>query len=140
VKSYPPKKYPLVFFKATVYKLSLSLITFLCILLLVLGQDIELNPGPAQPPMNKGMSFVHLNVQSLYMTSISNHPRVKLDEIITTYVVNKAIDLICMSETWLNDQISNTVIEIPGYKEPFRKDRKDRIGGGVYVPTSPKIS
>jgi exonuclease III len=65
------------------------------------------------------------------MTSISNNPRVKLDEIITTFVINKAIDFICMSETWLHDQISNTLIEIPGYKEPFRKDRKDRVGGGV---------
>ena len=31
----------------------------------------------------------------------------------------------------MHDNIDSKLIEIPGYKEPFRKDRSDRRGGGV---------
>jgi hypothetical protein len=100
------------------------LATFLCKILLLLGMDIESNPGPV-----KGLSLVHMNIQSLYLTS--NHPRVKMDEIITTYVNEKEVDFICMSESWLHDGISDDLILLPGYDKPYRKDRKDRRGGGV---------
>ena len=91
--------------------------------------DIEVNPGPEDIP--KGFTLVHLNIQSLYMSSITNYQRIKLDEVISTFVVEKEIDLICMSETWLHDQIDDNQVEIPGYQRIFRKDRKDKRGGGV---------
>jgi hypothetical protein len=91
--------------------------------------DIEVNPGPTSP--TKGLSLIHMNIQSLYMSSIRSNPRVKLDEVISTYAVDKEVDIICMSETWLHDSIDNSLILIPGYKEPYRKDRNDRQGGGV---------
>jgi exonuclease III len=72
-----------------------------------------------------------MNMQSIYMASITNNPRVKIDEVISTFVVEKEVDFICMSETWLHDQIDSTKIKIPGYQKPFRKDRKDKRGGGV---------
>jgi hypothetical protein len=65
------------------------------------------------------------------MASITNYQRVKLDEIISTFAIEKEVDFICLSETWLHSQISDTQIDIPGYQEPFRKDRKDKRGGGV---------
>jgi hypothetical protein len=99
--------------------------------------DIEVNPGPE--PSKKGLSMVHMNIQSLYMASITNHKRVKIDEIISTFVVDKPTDIICLSETWLHDQISNKLIEIPGYHEPERNDRKDRQGGGVCAYISENI-
>jgi hypothetical protein len=102
---------------------------FLCTLLLIVGMDIELNPGPGVP--QKKFSLVHMNIQSLYMSSIRTNPRVKIDEIISTFVVNKEVDFICMSESWLHAQIDNKSIEFPGYKEPYRRDRNDRRGGGV---------
>ena len=80
---------------------SISLTLFLCLLLLIMGMDIEVNPGPANNL--KSLSMVHMNVQSLYMSSINNNPRVKLDEIITTFAISGEIDIITMSETWLHD-------------------------------------
>jgi hypothetical protein len=61
-----------------------------------------------------------MNVQSLYMSSVPNH-RVKLDEIISTFVVEKQIDIISMSESWLHDGIADKLIQLPGYGKPFRK-------------------
>jgi hypothetical protein len=94
--------------------------------------DVEVNPGPTF--QQKKLTMVHMNIQSLFMVSIKSNPRVKLDEIISTFVTDKDVDVLCMSETWLNSQITDKQIEIVGYSEPFRKDRTDRIGGG-FVPT-----
>jgi exonuclease III len=99
--------------------------------------DVEVNPGPE--PSKKGLSMVHMNIQSLYMSSITNHQRVKIDEVISTFVVDKPTDVICFSETWLHDQISNKLIGFPGYHEPLRNDRKDRQGGGVCAYISENI-
>jgi exonuclease III len=93
--------------------------------------DIELNPGPGVE--SKNLSVAHMNVCSLYMSSIKHNPRVKIDEIISTLVVDKDVDILCISESWLHDQIKDKDIEIPGYQTPLRKDRKDKRGGGVCV-------
>jgi exonuclease III len=116
---------------------SCSLIMFLCLLLLLRAMDVEVNPGPGTP--TKSFSLVHMNIQSLYMTSVPNYPRIKLDEVISTFVVDKEVDFICMSETWLHDNIKDTQIEIPGYQTPFRKDRTDKQGGGVIAYVTDNI-
>ena len=116
---------------------STSLSIFLCQLLLILSMDIEVNPGPN--PSHKGLSMVHMNIQSLYMASITNHQRVKIDEVISTFVADKPTDVITFSETWLHDQISDDNIKFPGYHEPIRKDRKDKRGGGVCAFISENI-
>ena len=108
---------------------SKSLALFLCLLLLIMGMDIEVNPGPGNP--TKGLSLVHLNIQSLYMSSIKSNPRVKLDEVYSTYAIDKDVDIICMSETWLHDNIDDDQIMLAGYQEPYRNDRPNRGGGGV---------
>jgi hypothetical protein len=100
--------------------------------------DIEVNPGPDHPL--KRLSMVHMNIQSLYMSSINNNPRVKLDEVITTFAIEKEVEVISMSETWLHDGINSKLIEIPGYKDPYRKDRKDKRGGGVCAYVSSNVS
>ena len=40
------------------------------------------------------------------------------------------LDIICLTETWLNDSISNYQILPTGYNI-FRRDREDRVGGGT---------
>lgn len=42
------------------------------------------------------------------------------------------VDIICVSETWLNDRIDSSIIAIDGYKI-VRNDRVGRIGGGVLI-------
>ena len=73
----------------------------------------------------KGLSFLYLNVRSLY-----NH----IDEIFLKY--NK-YDILCFGETWLNKKIPDNCISKPGY-QLFRQDRYEennpnKRGGGLIV-------
>ena len=109
------------------------LLCVLCILLLISG--IEPNPGPVSGDtasdssvnssfndvLSHTVSFVHLNVQSILP---------KLDLLTAEYSCH---DILSFTESWLNPQVSDDRIKIPGYKPPFRRDRMGRVGGGVVV-------
>lgn len=42
------------------------------------------------------------------------------------------MDIILLTETWLNSNISDGDVAISNYKNPYRKDREDgRLGGEV---------
>ena len=55
----------------------------------------------------------------------------KLAEL-TTFVGMHQPDLILITETWLNDDITDAEIKIPGY-QLFRRDRKQKNGGGCLI-------
>ena len=56
----------------------------------------------------------------------------KVDELSTVLQINN-IDIACLTETWLKDEISSDVVTVKGYVS-HRKDRSDgRRGGGVAV-------
>ena len=67
----------------------------------------------------KGLHFIHVNVRSLIP---------KLDEI-KLLLLKRNITVLALSETWLNDSVSDSEIDIHGYVV-VRKDR-NRHGGGV---------
>ena len=46
---------------------------------------------------------------------------------------NNNIDILSLTETWLDHSVSDCLISIPGYKRPFRRDRQGRRGGGVAI-------
>ena len=73
---------------------------------------------------HKGLTFVHLNVRSLYK---------HLDEI---RISLKGYDIMAFTETWLNDRMPNSMIQLPGYRM-FRQDRKGESvkvrGGGIVI-------
>ena len=114
-----------------------SIITFLlcvlCILLLI--TDIEPNPGPGTDDsfscssfsssfndiVSHTVSFVHLSIQSIVP---------KLDLISAEFICH---DILSFTESWLTPRVSDTDMIIPGYKPPFRRDRVERMGGGVLV-------
>lgn len=48
------------------------------------------------------------------------------------FISRNNFDVICLSETWLNDGISDDIISINNYKI-YRNDRLNRPGGGVAV-------
>ena len=127
----------------------LNILSILLSLLIICG-DIHPNPGPDinQTPnsnrsnssisssdvsnnssgssifrtSNKKLSLVHMNSQSI---------RKKID---TLEIESSAYDIVCLSETWLNSDITNSSISFPGFHEPFRKDRDDGYGGvAIYV-------
>jgi hypothetical protein len=101
---------------------------FIGVLLILRCGDVHPNPGP--PFENKSLKICHINVQSLYLR-IGNHTR-KIDEIESLLINDQHMDIICLSETWLDPQIDTTQVDIKDF-EFIRKDRlAPRLGyGGV---------
>jgi hypothetical protein len=82
---------------------------------------------------SKSLNICHVNVQSLYLR-IENYHRRKIDEIDSLLIKDFDVDIVCLSETWLGDDITDTQVNINGY-EFHRKDRiGNRAGGaGMYI-------
>ena len=68
----------------------------------------------------KGLTIFHLNIRSLLY---------KLDQV-KLMLMQANIDIMCITETWLNNNISNHELTIQGYKL-VRKDRTTKRGGGI---------
>lgn len=78
---------------------------------------------------NSLLSFCYFNVRSLCSS---------FDEFYD-YVVTEQLDIVGLSETWLNKGISTSALEIEGYKL-IRKDRNQRGGGvGFYINNAYKF-
>lgn len=102
----------------------------LCRESLVLAGDIELNPGPgdaaaqvAPPVAGTGtISVYHANVRSL---------KKQLGNLRACAPVLERYDVVAFSETWLNDTIATSELEL-GFDQHtwFRRDRGS-LGGGV---------
>ena len=124
--------------KAKLVKSSHSAVLYYLLNILLLSGDIQFNPGPegsSSPVFNfnlpkKGLNCVHLNVRSLYN---------KLDELRCVTERNPNIDILCVSETWLDESVTNEEIAINDFNAPFRLDRKDANGGGVLIYTKPHV-
>lgn len=69
-----------------------------------------------------GLQFVHINARSVFH---------KLDTLRYEFL-RKSIDILGVSETWLNPQINNDMISIPGF-DLLRNDRSYGRGGGTCV-------
>ena len=93
-------------------------------LLLLLSGDVHQNPGPNTD--KKCIEICHVNMRSLKPQTST-----KLDELHSTVCIDKTFDIICISETWLDNTIMDSDIDLPDYKI-FRKDR-NRHGGGVAI-------
>ena len=50
--------------------------------------------------------------------------------LIKDVVLAKKFDILCISESWLDDSISDIELDIPGY-DIHRLDRTNTLGGGV---------
>ena len=112
---------------STLLKLTES--TLLALSFILLAGDINPLPGPGNvsdvPTINFkaiGLSVIHLNVRSLLR---------KMDQLRLLSERNGA-DIITLSETWLNIDIDDNEIELPGYSIT-RRDRSERTGGGVMI-------
>lgn len=72
---------------------------------------------------HKGFGICHINAQSL-----SN----KIDEFRFLFE-NSGVDAICISETWLNDDVNDSIYDLNGYRI-FRSDRGAKAGGvAIYI-------
>ena len=78
---------------------------------------------------SKGLHISHLNVHYLYP---------KLDEIKHLLNDQGNIDILCLCETFLNEEFSNNEVDIDGY-QMIRKDRQTH-GGGLVIYTKSYLS
>ena len=98
--------------------------TVLAANLLLLANDIELNPGPGplhQPKVSKGLRFFHLNI-----CSQSN----KMDEL-RLFCNEHKPHVLSINESWLDDSFSDEEIRLSGFNL-MRRDRNCN-GGGLVV-------
>ncbi|MCG8113032.1 MAG: reverse transcriptase domain-containing protein [Candidatus Thiodiazotropha taylori] len=113
----------------------LNYFDILIIMSLLLISGIERNPGPSSTPssssessftpaedqiINNKFSVVHYNVQSIVN---------KLDLL---EVELQNFDVICITETWLDQRTSDEDLNLNGYKL-FRRDRLGENYGGICV-------
>ena len=100
------------------------------------------NPGPEslsslssdssfQSVLHDILNIVHMNIQSLL-------PKLDILETEMQYY-----DIVVLTETWLSQNTTNydvsipnfdpPYLSIPNFDPPYRKDREDRLGGGVAI-------
>ena len=90
--------------------------------------DIEQNHRP-KSNSSQSFSICHWN-----LNSISAHNSIKIS-FLKTYIATHKLDVICLSETYLDSSISNDDdnLEIPGY-DLFRADHPSNTKrGGVFI-------
>ncbi len=68
-----------------------------------------------------------LKIGQLNVRSLPAH----YDEI-KQILLNTDFDIMAITETWLNNNISNNMVKIPGYKM-YRRDRTLKTGGGICI-------
>ena len=90
------------------------------LLLLLLAGDVHLNPGPNQ---SHPLGICHCNIRSLRSKS-------KIDEL-KHLADNHAIDIITLSETWLNENDNNLTFSISSFQTIIRNGRPTSHGRGV---------
>lgn len=91
--------------------------------------DVEQNPGP-KSKRESNFNFCHLNIRSI-LAKDDESSVTKFDEL-CALASTESYDLIGVTETWLDDSISNNELIVPGYLPAIRRDRA-RTGGGVLV-------
>ena len=83
------------------------------------------------------------NVSHVNVRSLLTRTRKKELEILTEM---HAIDVLCLTETWLNEQHNDHLVHINGFQAPFRFDHTNWRGGvAVYLchslsPSAPRLS
>ena len=73
---------------------------------LIKSGDTELQSGPNH------ITIFYANVHSLY----SSNPAIKIDEINTILCQREKCEIVCISETWLNESITDDEVEILSYQ------------------------
>ena len=92
-------------------------------MLLFICGDIEVNPGP-----RKQLIISHSNVRSLYV----NNSDIRISKL-HLMARNNSIDILSLTETWLDHSVADCLVSIPGYQPPFRRDRQVGVVGWLYI-------
>jgi hypothetical protein len=124
--------------KMTTCRPSTSLILIIFLLLLLVAGDIHPNPGPEK--RNGQMDICHVNARSLMTYDAETCSYLKFEEIESYLIHDMKADIVCVSETWLDQTISDADIEIPNFT--IHRNDRNRHGGGVatYVSNNLAVS
>ena len=95
---------------------------FFTFILLACG-DIEVNPGPSTENI---LDILHLNIRSI------RHKLGYLNSFVHDF------DILCFTETHLDNTVNNTDLHLDGFSSILRKDR-NRFWGGVMIYLSNQI-
>ena len=131
------KKYvTLLVIHRVVHVLKLLQRSSLPLMLLLLANDVEINPGPVKSTRtdNNDMKVLYLNTRSVKsFITIENNPPNKICKItlLQELVHSGDYEVICVCETWLNETVLDSEL-LPGFNI-VRKDRKGKVGGGVLI-------
>ena len=117
----------------------------------LLAGDVELNPGPDRnvaerrrradrsPQGNGADTGVMSRNLSLYYQNVRSLKN-KLSVLRSEAPVLKQYDVIGLTETWLNDDVSTAELQVGLESHAvFRKDREGRIGGGVAIAAKTEL-
>ena len=97
---------------------------------ITLGGDLRTNPGPGNS--SKYLSSFYQNVRSLNAVCCDRDSYVSNLQLLQDLTYGFHLDIVCLTETWLNKSISDFEILPTGY-DIYRKDRQSRTGGGVLI-------
>lgn len=95
--------------------------------LVALSGDVEVNPGfncLADIKRNRGLTIAHLNIRSL---------RNKIDLIRLELLNETSLDVLTLSETWLDSSIQDSEVQLPGFSCVRRDRTSSKSGGGVII-------
>ena len=95
--------------------------------------DVSSNPGPQRSSKPSLNCFLQ-NVRSLKAATRGNGNQSYENKmaVLQDCAYSHDLDVICLTETWLNDSISTHEILPFGYNI-YRKDRLNQVGGGVLI-------
>lgn len=116
------------------------------IILVSLSGDVESNPGPTDNinsrKSNESLTFVYQNVRSLKSTYLDNSNNCKENKLSCFHdiVMTNHFDVIALTETWLDNSISNHEILQNGYKITRRDRQNGKRGGGVLLAVKDSIT
>ena len=102
---------------------------------LLMSGDINPNPGPVSASTPGKIYCLVMNTRSFksyHKDSTTNWQSVCNLHRFLDLVYAENSDVICVNETWLNQNISNSEKLHSGFTI-FRRDRADRAGGGVLI-------
>ena len=115
----------LLLFYHYVKRVQITIITLIFIFALLLCHgDIEINPGPKKLKKNS-LSVCHWNLNSLSAHNFSKLTQLK------AYISVYKLDFICLSETYLDSSIPNSLLEIEEYNLIRSDHSYDTKRGGV---------
>ena len=73
----------------------------------------------------RSLNVCHINVRSLVSDG-------RLEQL-KFFLSARSVDVLCLTETWLKPKHVNSMLSVPGFQPPLRRDRITSRGGGVAI-------